>query len=83
MSETHPSFLMAESSPGPGWQEARPADAPSVVSLEASDDPQKDFEKLAELWAKTHKVSLAEGYQQVSIQAPTLYERAKKRAELS
>jgi hypothetical protein len=47
------------------------------------DDPQAEFEKLAELYAKTHSVSLAEGYRQVSIQAPTLYDRATDKARLS
>jgi hypothetical protein len=46
------------------------------------DDPQADFEKLAELYAKTHSVSLAEGYSEVSRQCPTLYARARERANL-
>jgi hypothetical protein len=44
------------------------------------DDPQADFEKLAELYARVHSVSLAEGYSEVSRQCPTLYARARERA---
>jgi hypothetical protein len=54
-----------------------------TATLRDDDDPQGDFELLAELWAKTHSVSLAEGYRAVSEQAPILYERAVARARMS
>jgi hypothetical protein len=57
--------------------------SPTTASIQATDDPQADFEKLAELWSKTHGVSLAEGYREVSRQAPILYERATARARLN
>lgn len=89
MSETHPSFLMAESPPGPGWRPAprtAPPAAPSVPpeppSVVLNDDPQGEFHRLAEMAAKAKGITLADGYSYVSREAPTLYERAMKAAML-
>jgi len=61
------------------------ASSPSIVPprIQASDDPQATFAKLAEQWAKVHDVSLAEGYRQVAKEAPTLYERSRRASYLN
>jgi hypothetical protein len=59
------------------------SEPPQVTGGASVDDPQAEFERMAELWAKTHGVSLAEGYSRVSQEAPTLYERATAKARLN
>jgi hypothetical protein len=57
----------------------QPAGSPVV---QAPDDPQAEFERLAEQWAKVHNVQLAEGYRAVAKQAPILFERSRRAAYL-
>jgi hypothetical protein len=59
----------------------RPRQTPTSP-VQAPDDPQGEFEKLAELWAKVHRVTLAEGYRAVAREVPTLFERARRKAML-
>jgi hypothetical protein len=47
------------------------------------DDPQAEFERLAEQYAADFSVSLAEGYSAVSREAPILFDRARARAMLN
>ena len=53
----------------------------SVEAQSVADDPQGEFERLSELYAKTHGVSLAEGYSRVSAECPILFERARRAAD--
>lgn len=55
----------------------------TVGLLSAPDDPQATFHELAEQTSKVLGISLADGYNRVSQEAPTLYERATARARLN
>jgi hypothetical protein len=80
MSESHPSFIMAEMSPGPGWTPAERSDAHSGhqdATTALSDDPQATFEALAKQAAATLNISLSGSQQGASlcrslISGPTL-----------
>jgi len=59
----------------------RQQDARSMLA--GSDDPQGKFHELADRTSKVLGISLSDAYSLVSKEAPTLYDRAKKRAELN